>query len=67
MNAVWHCPLCGHENVDHHANERERLHVAYCDDPADEGCGEGPFVIRTVIHQDAYRVQGQGYPLVSDQ
>lgn len=62
LRAAWHCPLCGHENVDYNANERDDRSLSYCDDAQDNGCGEGPFMIRTVCHQDAYLIEDQGYP-----
>lgn len=65
LAAEWICPCCEHGNVNRRASKCDRHTISYCDDPGDGGCGEGPFMIRTVVHQDAYRIAGQGYSVLA--
>ena len=59
ITITWTCPNCGHIVRD--AREDAREFVGYCDDQADDGCGEGPFYVEPSVSAIVSRIEGKDY------
>ncbi len=61
MMFVWKCPLCHHDNKQDTEGIYTQNEIEYCDDAQDNGCGEGPFMVRVILKSEVFLIQGQNY------